>query len=488
MEINFKNLRIVADYPTYPPYHKGPYLEEFFYKFYIQNKNLFDETGATLIPVFWTNIYNTGKNKHLLQQYLNALPNDKRYFTVSQHDDAVVEQLPNNTIQFSAGGLNGHIPIPLICSSLPESLKQSSSRDILASFVGTITSNVRQKLYDCLQRDADFYFSDKKNWSPVITDQQFEEFVNITSRSWFTLCPRGYGLQSFRVYEALQLNSIPIIIYNNEWVPFRDAVDWSAFSLCFHENEISDIPKIIKLLTFEQRQTMIVRGREAYKKYFTLDGTCKQILEILKNLKNSKTLSECMSFYNSDKSSNHHNYTTVYERLFFNLRPKKLNIFELGLGTNNPNIPSSMGVNGTPGASLRGWKEYFKNSNVYGGDIDKDILFTEPNIETFFVDQTDPQSITSLWNNDKLKHIDFDIIIDDGLHEFQANVCFLTNSFCKLKTGGIFIIEDIFATDVDRFQKKLDFLSKELEFTFEIKHIMNQYNQTDNIIAILYKK
>jgi len=34
MSINFKNLRPSANYPIYPPYHKGDYLEEYFYKFY----------------------------------------------------------------------------------------------------------------------------------------------------------------------------------------------------------------------------------------------------------------------------------------------------------------------------------------------------------------------------------------------------------------------------------------------------------------------
>ena len=37
----------------------------------------------------------------------------------------------------------------------------------------------------------------------------------------------------------------------------------------------------------------------------------------------------------------------------------------------------------------------------------------------------------------------FDIIIDDGLHEFHANKCFFENSIEKLNPGGFYIIEDI---------------------------------------------
>jgi len=49
-------------------------------------------------------------------------------------------------------------------------------------------------------------------------------------------------------------------------------------------------------------------------------------------------------------NKNSHNYTILYDNLFKNIRNNKLRVFELGLGTNNPNIPSSMGENGKPGA------------------------------------------------------------------------------------------------------------------------------------------
>jgi hypothetical protein len=490
MEINFKNLRIPATFPTYPPYHTGKYLEEYFYDFYLKNKNEFDQTEATLIPVFWTNIYNTGQNKHLVQTYLNALPEDKKYFTVSQHDDAILEQLPNNTIQFSAGGLNGTIPIPLICSPIPENFKNKNlPKDYLCSFIGSLPPNpdLRNALYNTLQDKEGFYFSEKRWWTPTIPEDKFKEFIDITQRSWFSLCPRGYGLQSFRFYEALQLGSIPIFVYDTEWFPFADIIDWSTFCIRVHKNNISKIPDIVNNISIDQRVSMIKRGQQVYEKYFTLEGTCQQILSYLQTYSTTKTLSELMSYYRSDKSSRHHNYTHTYSRLFYNLKDKELNIFELGLGTNNENIPSSMGKDASPGASLRGWRDYFKNSKIYGADVDKDILFTENNIETFYVDQTNTEIIKDLWNNEKLKNINFDIIIDDGLHEFNANICFLVNSFHKLKKGGIYIIEDITVQSMQTFQNKLEDLKNKMNFTFEIKNIINRYNQWDNIIAILYK-
>ena len=48
MEINFKNLRVPATYPVYPPYHTGKYLEEYFYEYYLTNKDKFDKLTQSI--------------------------------------------------------------------------------------------------------------------------------------------------------------------------------------------------------------------------------------------------------------------------------------------------------------------------------------------------------------------------------------------------------------------------------------------------------
>ena len=46
-------------------------------------------------------------------------------------------------------------------------------------------------------------------------------------------------------------------------------------------------------------------------------------------------------------------------------------LIECGLGTNNINFKSSMGINGKPGASLRMWRDFFPSARIIGVDIDK---------------------------------------------------------------------------------------------------------------------
>ena len=113
---------------------------------------------------------------------------------------------------------------------------------------------------------------------------------------------------------------------------------------------------------------------------------------------------------------------------------------EVGIGTSDPTIQSSMGENGTPGASLRAWKEFFPNGNIVGLDIDEKIIFAEERIETFCVDQTDPISISKFLasNGNRV----FDVIIDDGLHTENAAHVFFENCFHLLKSKGFYFIED----------------------------------------------
>ncbi len=199
-----------------------------------------------------------------------------------------------------------------------------------------------------------------------------------------------------------------------------------------------------------------------------------------------KNLTEIMDFYGSDKGSITHNYTNFYESIFS--RENFTHIFELGIGTINSNIPSSMPIGYTPGSSLRAWRDYFYNASIYGADIDNSILILEERINTYHVDQTDAQSINILWSNTDLENIKFDLMIDDGLHTFNAAECFLENSFYKLKPKGIYIIEDVITTYINNYINFLDKLKYKYNFNYEIKLInegINVWGGSDNCLVII---
>ena len=201
-------------------------------------------------------------------------------------------------------------------------------------------------------------------------------------------------------------------------------------------------------------------------------------------------LCEIMGRNRSDKghiniNNSLHNYTTFYYSIFKDLTEKKLRIFELGLGTNNVNVPSNMGPYGRPGASLYGWQEFFPNSDIFGADIDMNILFNTDKIKTFYCDQTNPEIIKRMWNESDLQE-NFDIIIEDGLHTFDANVCFFENSIHKLKSNGYYIVEDI--TDISLFTNKInEWRNKYKDCSFTLLKVPSQCNTHDNNLLVVFK-
>jgi len=208
-----------------------------------------------------------------------------------------------------------------------------------------------------------------------------------------------------------------------------------------------------------------------------------QLEEVNVNLPTA--LCRTMTRFGSDKGAGRHNYTTVYHRLFTNLRSTQLNLFELGIGTDNPNLASSMGVDGKPGASLRGWANYFRSGQIFGADIDRAILFNEGRIQTFHCDQLSKSAIEEMWARPQLRD-EFEIVIEDGLHTFEANVSFLESSVHKVRKGGYYIIEDLKQDDLPRWREHLRsrYSVTYSEFSFCLVSLPWRRNDADNILLV----
>ena len=180
--------------------------------------------------------------------------------------------------------------------------------------------------------------------------------------------------------------------------------------------------------------------------------------------------------YQAGKQSGHEE---VYG--FLDLDRSKVGaVLEIGIGSNDPKMPSSMGQNGVPGASLLLWRELFPNAQVLGADFDKKILMNAERISSFFVDSTESRSIEDMLEaiSETLEVEDFDLIIDDGLHTPEANLRNFRILNESLRPGGFYVIEDIdaswtpmfdlFGRGQDDFESKLVFGDKQKNHGFLI--------------------
>jgi hypothetical protein len=109
--------------------------------------------------------------------------------------------------------------------------------------------------------------------------------------------------------------------------------------------------------------------------------------------------------------------------------------------------------------------------------------------EKFEVFDSDNPHIYDMFNNTDINNILFDLIIEDGLHTFDANMSFIRNSLHKLKPNGIYITEDISHDFVELFN---DTLLNEIKINNNLSYIgiinlPNSKNNHDNILLIAQK-
>ena len=283
---NSTYLRVKNTFSPYPCYHEGLYLEEYFCDYFIKNC-LDKEYPRYYLPIFWTNIYlknwiHNYKNP-VIQCYLNTIPKNEKYFTVCQHDDAPSEKIDHLDIDvYSAGGnYPKGIPIPLICSPIPNQFLDPLEKSIFCSFVGSNTHDVRNKFIETYKDDNEFLISSKP-WQYNVHSMDFNLFLETTKKSIFTICARGYGKQSFRFYETLQLGSIPVYIYDNEpYLPFSDEINYNSFCILLDVKNIQSLKEILKSKTESEISVMLENGRKAYDDFFTLDKVCEKIISLV---------------------------------------------------------------------------------------------------------------------------------------------------------------------------------------------------------------
>ncbi|HWA96674.1 MAG TPA: class I SAM-dependent methyltransferase [Terracidiphilus sp.] len=134
--------------------------------------------------------------------------------------------------------------------------------------------------------------------------------------------------------------------------------------------------------------------------------------------------------FGTDKWGSHW-YTQHYQRYFEQLRKKRLNVLEIGVGGYEE-------IDGG-GASLRMWKAYFRKSRIVGIDLYDKSHLSEHRIDIRQCDQTDSEALLRLSH----EYGGFDIIVDDGSHINEHMIRTFQVLFPELKPNGIYIVEDV---------------------------------------------
>jgi hypothetical protein len=78
------------------------------------------------------------------------------------------------------------------------------------------------------------------------------------------------------------------------------------------------------------------------------------------------------------------------------------------------------------------------------------------------------------------------VIIDDGLHVFDANLSFLTGSLEHVRPGGLYVVEDIRGIELDHWRAYIrDYQRRYPRHEIALAQLPSPTNQFDNNILII---
>jgi hypothetical protein len=160
-----------------------------------------------------------------------------------------------------------------------------------------------------------------------------------------------------------------------------------------------------------------------------------------------------------------HGYMAVYDPVFKNMKDVK-KVLEIGI---------------YHGASLKLLTHYFKESEIFGIDISDCSHLDSDNVKTFVYNQEN--------KDDLLEFIskcggDFDLIIDDGGHTMKQQQLSFGVLFKYVKSGGLYIIEDLHTSNRDGYRTNNDIVTTlDMLNTFKEKNelISNHIDDEDKL-------
>lgn len=248
---------------------------QIFEKFLLKNYHRFRcNTDRCYLPIQWTPFYvnnNYGNDKAALdklQNYIDRLNPDTKYWTCVQYDDSILNDVSRiDLLQVNMSKKVG-VEMPLVCQPHPYTF--SGEKKYLASFVGSRTHPLRNGL----ER-----YVNKSGWYISYEPHNITRYCEILSQSVFAICPRGYGANSFRTTEAMQYGAIPIYL-SDVFIDVFD-LDFKYFGVKHLAEDISSLALMLELIPDEEIIIRQERIKSVYEEYYTYEGAMRQIIKKL---------------------------------------------------------------------------------------------------------------------------------------------------------------------------------------------------------------
>ena len=150
-------------------------------------------------------------------------------------------------------------------------------------------------------------------------------------------------------------------------------------------------------------------------------------------------LTDLADRYGSDKGSSKHRYSELYQMLFIPYRNRAISFLEMGLQIGGPEHGKSADRATTDAPSVRMWLEFFPKAKIHGLDVSDFSWFNDQRFAFHRCDMDRRENIRNAVSD----ITSLDIVIDDASHASHHQQNGLLELFGKVKSGGLYIIEDL---------------------------------------------
>ncbi|NNK65355.1 MAG: hypothetical protein HKO95_01320 [Rhodobacteraceae bacterium] len=154
----------------------------------------------------------------------------------------------------------------------------------------------------------------------------------------------------------------------------------------------------------------------------------------------TKDLEYLADKFGTDKGSTRHRYTDLYQLILEPYRNTRCNFLEMGLQGGWRNFGGEVAERPTDDCpSIRMWLSYLKKAQIYGLDVSDFSWFYDPRFTFYRCDMEERSQIATAASI--LPQMD--VIIDDASHASHHQQDAFLEFFPRLKSGGVYIIEDL---------------------------------------------
>jgi len=164
--------------------------------------------------------------------------------------------------------------------------RDPAEKTVLASFMGAhmphYLSDIRLRLR-CLANTPGFEIRLNEQWhfeqavygaqveghiGPEAAEPSVEQYNRCLSNARFALCPAGAGPNTLRLWEALAIGAVPVLLGHEPRLPeggTLPAIDWDEIVIHYRDPDLATLPTLLRSFSMDEIRRRQRSGMDAYR-------------------------------------------------------------------------------------------------------------------------------------------------------------------------------------------------------------------------------